>query len=135
MECSNVMSCANTEKEDNIHHTLTIIVKHDSLEIFRKCMRLISEATESRRLFCIFSAGRCVEQVVSVKTMGRVPQKITEYTKLPHLSYEIVLYGSLYEDICNSTCKFWGRYKRIERTYRMGILCSDRYLYRALSAK
>lgn len=70
----------------DLARTFSIIDKEEDnirwLQLFRKYVELRPYATENRRFFVRYHAGRCFNQVVGKNTFGKMPRLIAKYLKL-----------------------------------------------------
>ncbi|KAJ8964642.1 hypothetical protein NQ317_007354, partial [Molorchus minor] len=56
------------------------------LELFRKYLSLRPPHVKHKRLFLYYKAGKCSSQPVGKNTMGKIPNVVASYLKLPDVA-------------------------------------------------
>ncbi|KAJ8964161.1 hypothetical protein NQ317_013685, partial [Molorchus minor] len=68
------------------HESFVVTDVGNMLELFRKYLSLRPPHVKHKRLFLYYKAGKCSSQPVGKNTMGKIPNVVASYLKLPDVA-------------------------------------------------
>lgn len=81
-----IVTIPNTKTKVQRKFTVTSGDGLDLIKVYRKYVALRPLDTNLKRLFLCYRSGKCIAQPVGMNIIGKVPEKIATYLKLPNPS-------------------------------------------------